>query len=72
MEKKSTNIKIQIKYGKNLVDAEFGMFYSNGLLIPVSMYIDNKKQMEHTTKNYWRTNYKKIYKQFHIQHGEIA
>ena len=70
--KKSTNIKIQIKYGRYMVDAEFNVFYSNGILIPLAMYIDDKKQQEHTINNYWRTNYKSIKKQFHKLHGEIA
>lgn len=71
-EKKNTNIAIQIKFGKYMTEARFNVFYANGLIMCLSMWIGKEEIYSESREKYFLTNYKNIKKQFHIQHGEIA
>ena len=70
-DKKSKNIEIEIKYGKEIRKAEFNVFNSNGLIICNSMYIDGLKQPEHTKSNYFRTNEEAIKKEYYKAYGNL-
>lgn len=62
---KSTNISIDIKYGKHLVNAEFNVFNSHGDIICNSMWIKDKKQDSVTTKQYFSNHKRAIKKEFY-------
>ena len=62
-------MKIVLKSGKRLICAEFeieetrvnkGIFLNKVLLECTTMYIDDKKQCEHTTFNYFTNHYEEI------------
>lgn len=71
-EKENTNITIKIKFGKYITDAKFNVFYSNSLIMCLSMWIGNQEIHKESREKYFLTNYKNIKKQFHVQQGEIA
>lgn len=70
--KKASAISIPIKFGKSTCNAEFYIYYSNGGIVCLSMWIGGERQDPDTTKDYFRTNEKAIKKEFFRLYGEIA